>query len=121
VRSPVHAKQRQAPAPLGVVRAPVRDRYRRVAVRIAVDVPLEAERDQRRGLHDELARGNGLRRLRAGRAQVEARGDSGSRQSWIDRAHVHPPRALAALLERKDTGATRVRPSAQPPGRLPEG
>ena len=43
---------------------PVRDGNGRVAVGVALDVPFEAERDQRRRLDDELAGRHGLRGLR---------------------------------------------------------
>jgi hypothetical protein len=63
--------ERQRRAPRGVALLPERDVDPGVAIGITVDVPLEAEIDQRRGLDDEFAGGDrrvGRRRQRLRRA-----------------------------------------------------
>ena len=55
-----HAEERQRLRPRRVAGFPVGDVDRRVPIRIARDRPLEAEVDERRGFHDELAGRHGV-------------------------------------------------------------
>ena len=111
----LHAQQGQTFAPVALAGAPIRHGDGRVAVGVTVDVPLEAERDQRRRLDDELQSPHlDLRlRLRVRCHEASQRCDPESNDSKLLRAHFSPIDVVRLRTARVRPGLGRYQPNGK--------